>query len=187
MSYLVVSATKAEAAYVPADVPVVITGVGKTAAAVAVTRALAELPNRDDLVVVNIGSAGALRDGMAGVYEPAAVWNHDLSADAIRALGFDPQDVLELSDEEGVLLATGDMFVSDPAVRDALAQRAHMVDMEGFAVVWAARSFGVPVRLIKHISDNADEGAMEWVTLVDRSARALAERLAEIMSAAERT
>lgn len=194
MSYLVVSATKAEAEYVPADVPVVITGVGKTAAAVAVTRALAALPRHDDVVVVNIGTAGALRDGMAGLHEPVAVLNHDLSADALRAFGYDPQELLELRDPAGggfdaggVVLATGDLFVSDPEVRDQLAQRAHLVDMEGYAVAFAARAFGVRVRLVKHISDNADETALEWVTLVDRSARALAERLAEIMSEPERT
>lgn len=191
MSYLVVSATKAEAAHVPADVPVVITGVGKTAAAVAVTRALAALPSHDDLVVVNIGTAGALRDGMAGLHEPVAVLNHDLSADALRAFGYDPQELFELREEaageQGVVLATGDLFVSDPLVRDELAQRAHLVDMEGYAVVFAARAFGVPVRLVKHISDNADETALEWVALVDRSARVLADRLAEIMSTSERT
>ena len=39
-----------------------------------------------------------------------------------------------------IVLATGDVFVTDPAVRDRLAERAHLVDMEGYAVAYAARA-----------------------------------------------
>ena len=77
------------------------------------------------------------------------------------------------------MLATGDVFVSDPAVRDRLAGRAHQADMEGYAVAYAAREAGVHVRLIKHVSDGADEGAMDWPTLVEVSAVALGEWLRE--------
>ena len=58
---LVVSATAAEAAHVPADLPLVITGLGKTAAAAATARALASYDDLAGLTVVNIGTAGALR------------------------------------------------------------------------------------------------------------------------------
>ena len=60
------------------------------------------------------------------------------------------------------MLASGDVFVADPAVRDPLARRADLVDMEGYAVAYACRRFGVPVRLVKHVSDNADEVALDW-------------------------
>ena len=86
MSLLVVAAIEAEAAHVPQGVPLVITGIGKTAAAVAVTRALVEHPDRATLEVVNIGTAGAPRDGLDGLHEVGHVLNHDLSADAIRRL-----------------------------------------------------------------------------------------------------
>ncbi|KRF17154.1 nucleosidase [Nocardioides sp. Soil797] len=176
-SYLIVAATAAEAAYVPSHLPTVITGVGKTAAACAVARALATA-DHPDLEVINIGTAGALRDDLSGLFEPGQVLNHDISADAIRALGYDPQDHLVVGDGEWVL-ASGDVFVSDPAVRTNLAARAHLVDMEGYAVVWAARQFEVPVRLVKHVSDNADEGAFAWTSLVDASARILGEWLGD--------
>lgn len=182
MKYLVVAATRAEAAHVPASVPVLITGIGKTMAAVAVSRALAEIGDHADLTVVNIGTAGALRPGLEGLHEPVAVLNHDLSAPALRALGYDPQEWLEVQPGEGVKLATGDLFVTDPVVRDLLAEQADLVDMEGYAIAWAARSYGVPVRLVKHVSDSADESALEWNVVVDRSARILAARLAEIMT-----
>ncbi|MEX0427130.1 nucleosidase [Nocardioides sp. DS6] len=179
---LCVSATAAEAAHVPSGLPVVITGIGKVAAASAVARALAARPEID--LVVNIGSCGALRGGLGGVHEVARVLNHDLSAEALRALGYDPQEWLDLEggEADGIALATGDLFVTDPAVRDALAARAHLVDMEGYAVAWACREAGVACRLVKHVSDNADEGALDWVALVDRSAQALGAWLADNIS-----
>ncbi|KQY64426.1 MULTISPECIES: nucleosidase [unclassified Nocardioides] len=171
-SYLIVAATAAEAAYVPDGLPVVITGMGKTAAGVAAARALAAFEDTDGLQVINIGTAGALRDGLTGLHEPGVVLNHDINADAIRELGYDPQEELRVG-EGPVVLATGDTFVTDPLVRSRLAERAHLVDMEGYAVVWAARQFGVPVRVVKHVSDNADEGAVDWPSLVDHSAKVL--------------
>ena len=162
----------------PADLALVITGMGKTAAAAATARALAAYDDVAGLTVLNIGSAGALRPGLSGIHEPGVVLNHDLSADLVRALGHDPQERLDVGESE-VVLATGDVFVSDPAVRDGLAERAHLVDMEGYAVAYAAREAGVPVRLVKHVSDSADEGAMDWPTLVEVSAVALGEWLRE--------
>lgn len=178
ISYLVVAATAAEAAHVPADLPLVITGMGKTAAAAATARALAAYDDTEGLTVLNIGTAGALRPGLTGLFEPGVVLNHDISADLIRALGHDPQERLAVG-ESDVVLATGDVFVSDPGVRDALAERAHLVDMEGYAVAWAAREVGVPVRLVKHVSDAADESAMDWPSMVEASAVALGEWLRE--------
>ena len=128
-------------------------------------------------LVVNIGSAGALHDHLEGLHEIGAVLNHDLSAEVLRGFGYDPQEWLTVGPEHGLRLATGDVFVSDPLVRAELAARADLVDMEGYAIAWACREAGVPVRLIKHISDKADEGAMDWLTLVDLSARALGEWL----------
>lgn len=174
---LVVSATHAEAAHVPQHLPVVVTGLGKTAAAVGVTEALVGV-DLSGLVVVNVGTAGALRDGLAGLHEVGTVLNHDINGDAIRALGYDPEDVLEVGASE-VVLASGDLFVTDPAVRARLAERAHLVDMEGYAVAYACGRFAVPVRLVKHVSDNADASALDWPALVDRSARELGAWLAE--------
>ncbi len=175
MKLLVVAATRAEAAHVPQGLDVVVTGLGKTAAAVATTRALAGR-DLDGLTVVNLGTAGALRDGLEGLHEVGVVVNHDMNADAIRALGYDPQDRLEVGPSE-LVLASGDVFVTDPSVRDLLARQAHLVDMEGYAVAFACRAFGVPVRLVKHVSDNADASALDWPALVDASARALGEWL----------
>jgi nucleoside phosphorylase len=170
----VVVATTAEASHIPGTLRTVVTGLGKTAAAVATTRALLE---ERPSVVLNVGSAGALRDGLSGTFEVGTVINHDISADAVRALGYDPRDVLRVGDSD-IVLASGDVFVSDVTVRARLARRAHLVDMEGYAVAYAAQSLGVPVRLVKHVSDNADASALEWTDRVAQSARAVGEWLA---------
>lgn len=180
---LVVSATAAEAAHVPAELPLLVTGIGKTAAAAATARALAAYDDPSRLTVLNIGTAGALRPGLEGLREVGTVLNHDISADLLRALGYDAQERLELDEAVDTVLATGDVFVTDPAVRDRLALTADLVDMEGYAVAWAAREAGVGCRLVKHVSDNADEAAMDWPAAVDRSARVLADWVREWVSA----
>lgn len=175
-NYLIVSATEAEARYVPDGLPVVVTGIGKTAAATATAKALAGR-NTEDLVVLNIGTAGALRDGLTGLFTPGSVLNHDINADAIRAIGLDPAELLQVPGGDETVLATGDVFVTDPVVRAGLAERAHLVDMEGYAVAYACHRFGVPVRLVKHVSDSADESALDWPSQVDASAKVLGEWL----------
>lgn len=175
--YLVVSATRAEAEHVPAGVDLVVTGIGKTAAASATTEALLRR-DRDGLVVVNIGTVGALRDGVDGLCLPSTVINHDINGDAIRALGYDPADQLSVDGGDATVLASGDVFVTDPSVRARLAERAHIVDMEGYGVAYACQRLGVAVRLVKHVSDAADEGAHDWPTLIDASAVVLGEWLA---------
>ena len=44
------------------------------------------------------------------------------------------------------------------------------MDMEGYAVAYACRQLGVAVRLVKHVSDAADESALDWPTAVEASA-----------------
>jgi adenosylhomocysteine nucleosidase len=175
MTILVVVATVAEAACIPAGLRTVVTGLGKTAAAVATTRAILQ---QHPSLVINVGSAGALRDGLSGIFEIGSVVNHDMNAEAIRALGFEPRETLRLSDSD-IVLASGDVFVTDPAVRDRLAVQAHLVDMEGYAVAYACVELGVPLRMVKHVSDQADESAMDWPDVVALSARAVGDWLAE--------
>lgn len=171
MTTLIVSATAVEAAYVPQGLPILITGVGKTAAAAHLSR---ELTRRPDVTrVVNIGSAGALHDHLEGLHVIGRVVHHDISAEAIRALGYEVEDEILLDPTSPIRLATGDLFVTEPAMRSTLALRADLVDMEGFALAWTARLFDVEAVLVKHVSDNADESALDWVTAVEHSARTL--------------
>lgn len=176
MTTLFVAATEAEARYLPASASVLLTGIGKVAAATSLTRWLAARTPEElaELTIVNVGTAGALHPHLSGLFEVGTVLNHEISGDVIRMLGYDVRERLVIGPAETVL-ATGDVFVTDPLVRDALAARAQLVDMEGYAVAYVAGEFGVPVRMVKYVSDTADESAMNWNTAVNRCARVLGE------------
>ena len=168
---LLVVALDLEAEQLGDRLPLLITGVGKIRAATAVARLLA---TTQPSVVVNIGTAGGLRPGLDGVHEIGTVLQHDLADDAIATLtGRHFGAPILLGD--GPILATGDQFVQGGPVRDALAERADLVDMEGYAVAHAAQAAGVPVRLVKLVSDDADEHALRsWAQSVSDHARTLA-------------
>lgn len=175
---LVVAATREEARYVPDGVPLLVTGLGKVAAAASMAGWLgAATPLPRDFEVLNIGTAGSLRDGVSGLHLPGRVINHDVSAGLLAGMGITVDDAIDIAGGSEVVLATGDVFIADPAARAALAERATLVDMEGFAVAWACRKAAVRVRLVKHVSDNADTAALSWPDLVDASARALGDWL----------
>ena len=153
------------------DLPILVTGAGKVNAAVALATTLGEHSPRE---VINLGTAGSLRDGVTGIHEIATVIQHDLDDDALHHLtGLHFGEPIQLADE-GLILSTGDSFVADPQLRDHLAKGAHVVDMEGYALARAASVAGVPVRLIKHVSDAADDSAaMSWRDSVDYCAEQL--------------
>jgi adenosylhomocysteine nucleosidase len=142
---LVLAAHPLETKYFPEDIDLVLTGIGMSMAAVRTTEAvLTRCPDparRAELTVLNIGSAA----------------------------GVPVDNVIELGGD-GPVLATGDSFVAGGRVRDALAARADLVDMEGWAVAVACRHLGVRLRMVKHVSDAADEAAIAWAEKVETSA-----------------
>jgi adenosylhomocysteine nucleosidase len=169
---LVVVAVRQEAAHL-AGVDVLLTGIGKVAAAIAVARALAEQrPTR----VLNIGTAGALRPGLEGVHRIGRVIEHDVDHVALsRLIGQPLPGEVVLDPAQPTVLATGDAFVADPVVRDRLAERAHLVDMEGYAIARACAEADVPCELVKVVSDTADETAGHtWQEQADSLARTIA-------------
>ncbi|ROZ93795.1 nucleosidase [Gordonia sp. OPL2] len=187
-SVLVVAATRAEAKYVPPGARLLITGIGKVRAASALTRVLTESASSHDhrpggdreppvRSVVNVGTAGALHDHHVGLFRPSVVVEHDISSAELRSMGYPVVDRWELPDGDGTVLASGDTFVADPIRRAGLAQIADLVDMEGCALAHVSAEFGVPCRMVKVVSDGADEGALDWPTLVDAAARQLGEWL----------
>lgn len=182
---LFVVAARAEATAFDHALPVLVTGIGKIRSAAALAACLAAYEAEGGLpsAVVNIGTAGALRDHMLGVHRVETVLLHDFSHAAVRKItGVDEYPPLHVGPRDaesieggpdmasaepgsGVVLATGDTFVADSAVRDALAEQADLVDMEGYAIAQVAHGFGVPVELIKHVSDSADESSGDvWAT-----------------------
>lgn len=172
---LLVLAVKEEAQFLETDLPVLLTGMGKVNAATSLATVLARGPRPSG--IVNLGTAGALRSGWSGTHVVGTVVQHDLDGELLATLTGETYGApLALPDGGDVVLASGDTFVSDEAARARLAERAPLVDMEGYALAAAAELAGVPLRIVKHVSDEAGEGAARsWRESVAGCARALAD------------
>ncbi|WP_188271505.1 MULTISPECIES: nucleosidase [unclassified Streptomyces] len=176
---LLVLAVQEEAQFLDTDLPVLLTGMGKVNAAIALASVLGRGPRPSG--IVNLGTAGALRPGWTGTHVVGTVVQHDLDGERLATLNGERYGApLTLPDGGDVVLATGDAFVSDEVTRARLAERAPLVDMEGYALAAAARHAGVPLRIVKHVSDEAGDGAARsWRESVAECARALADWAAE--------
>jgi len=175
---LLVLAVPGEAQFLPTGLPVLITGIGKINTSLALMAALSVGPRPSALV--NLGTAGALRPGLAGLHEVSTVLQHDLDTELLHGLtGQTYGAPVELAHRGGVTLASGDTFVSGGQARERLAARAHLADMEGYAVAAVGTRLGLPVRLVKQVSDEADENAAQtWPEAVAACARVLADWVA---------
>ena len=175
---LLVMALREEAQGYDYDLPLLLTGPGKVNAAAALATVLARGPNPSR--VINLGTAGALRAGCTGTHVVSRVIQHDLDSESLRQLtGKSYGAPIAVADQDGATLATGDIFVSDPVVRARLAARATLVDMEGYALAAVSHQARVPISIIKHVSDQADEGAVRtWREATTESARALSDWIA---------
>ena len=139
-----------------------VTGPGKLQATYALTRAL-DATAYDEIVVV--GTAGAIDARLdASVYEISAALQHDVTdIDGIVGQHVSLPARVELA-ADGVTIATGDHFVDDSeAVEVIRPLGAVLVDMETYAYIWVAQRFGVPIRVLKAVSDRAQDGAItDW-------------------------
>ena len=170
------------------------TGVGPVEAAVALTAVLARLEaagDRPDLIV-SLGSCGSRELEHAAVYQASSVAYRDMDA---SALGF-PKGVTPLLDQPAVMplpcpipgvptarLSTGANVVSGDAYN---AIDADMVDMETWALVRSAQTFGVPLVAMRGVSDGrAELKALEdWTSTlhhVDQNLAVALDRLTAVL------
>jgi len=178
-------------------------GVGKVASVVAVTAALAVEPRC--VISVGSAGALHAGYRVGDVLIADAVLQHDFAAaegDGFRLFGYGADipsngDPLLVADPELVTaafdaatpttthlginlrrgrIATGDWFVADQKVRDAIAARsaADLVEMEGAAIAYAARTHEIPWLVIRSVSDagdgNADLSFWEYLALASKNA-----------------
>jgi adenosylhomocysteine nucleosidase len=166
---LLVAALEAELVAFPPELDGfdrLVTGPGKLQATYALTRAL-DAGRYDEILVV--GTAGAIDTLLtADVYEIDAAIQHDVTdIDGIVGQHVSLPPRVELG-SEGVTIATGDHFVDDAeAVAVIRPLGAGLVDMETYAYAWVAAQFGVPIRVVKAVSDRAQDDAItDWRTAV---------------------
>ena len=155
-----------------------VTGPGKLPAAYALTRALDAGSYADILVV---GTAGAISDDVAGgVYDVTAALQHDVrDLDGVVGNHISLPARVSTGADGGAVIATGDHFVDD-ATTVALIRElgATLVDMETYAYIWVAQRFGVPIRVLKAVSDRAQDGATQlWDDTVAACSAQLRERV----------
>lgn len=182
--------------HLQARIQPLMTGVGPVEAAVALTAALAWFEaagERPDLIV-SLGSCGSRVLEHAAVYQASSVAYRDMDA---SALGF-AKGVTPLLDQPAILplpcpipgvptatLSTGANVISGAAY-DAID--ADMVDMETWALVRSAQTFGVPLIALRGVSDGrAELKALEdWTSTlhhVDENLAAALDRLTAVLEA----
>lgn len=172
---LVAAAHPDEVAHLPEEAEVLVTGVGMVAASARLMEAITERGAktlRDRWVILNLGTVGAVDPAVHGTVEPSVVVNRDVDEIAAASVGLPPA-LIELAGT-GPVLGTGDSFVMDEETAAGLVARCAVVDMEGYALAWVAQMTGIPFRMVKHVSDTADEDAVYWDENVHTSAHALA-------------
>jgi adenosylhomocysteine nucleosidase len=170
---LLVAALESELQAFPAELPGfdrLVTGPGKLMAAFGLTRALdaRDAAGQYDEIVV-VGTAGAISEEVeSGIYDVASAIQHDVQdLDGVVGQHVSLPARVETG-RDGVTIATGDIFVDDV---DAVARIGSLggvlVDMETFAFVWVAQQFGVPIRVLRVVSDRAQDGATQvWGDVV---------------------
>jgi adenosylhomocysteine nucleosidase len=173
------------------EVLLVLSGIGKVAAAITATLACERFGAR---AIVFTGVAGGLGDGVAigDVVVARELLQHDLDASPIfpryevpgtgrsrfaadAALSDAVAAAVRRSAEvaghrptlhEG-LIVSGDRFVASAADSAALRRElpdARAVEMEGAALAQVCHAFGVPFAVMRMISDRADDGAAQDFT-----------------------
>ncbi|WP_251455480.1 nucleoside phosphorylase [Microbacterium sp. Marseille-Q6648] len=177
---LLVAALESELVAFPADLPGfdrLVTGPGKLQATYALTRAL-DAGEYEEIVVV--GTAGAIDPRLThDVYEVGTAIQHDVTdIDGIVGQHVSLPQRVEIGDGE-VAIATGDHFVDDAeAVQVIRPLGAGLVDMEAYAYAWVAGRFGVPIRILKSVSDRAqDDAHLSWQETVAACSAQLRDRI----------
>nr|WP_314433921.1 5'-methylthioadenosine/S-adenosylhomocysteine nucleosidase [uncultured Brevundimonas sp.] len=197
VSLLYVMAAPAEyGLHLQARIQPLMTGIGPVEAAVVLSAALARLEAAGDLpdLIVSLGSCGSRVLEHATVYQASSVAYRDMDA---SPLGF-PKGVTPLLDQPAALalpcpipgvptatLSTGADVISGAAY-DLID--AEMVDMETWALVRAAQTFGLPLIALRGVSDGrAELKALEdWTSTlhhVDQNLAAAVDGLVALLDA----
>lgn len=152
-----------------------VTGPGKLKAAVGLSEALLRggsdgLPYEQ---IVVVGTSGLVDDALAGdVHDVAVALQHDVTdLEGVRGRHVTLPERVAISAApagSNVTVATGDSFVDDAEVAAFIRSTgAALVDMETYAYAWVAARNDVPIRVIRAVSDRAQDGATKlWDEIV---------------------
>ena len=169
LKYLIVAALEAETPELEHFAPIVHTGVGKLNAAISLYEAI--LFYKPDLVI-NYGTAGSV-SGKSGLLKVDTFVQRDMD---VRGLGV-PRGVTPFTDEKlpkpkGIVLASGDSFVTDSKLHlEGLNIPVDLIDMEAYALYKVCAHRKTTFECYKYVSDNTDDDASsDWAENVAKGA-----------------
>ena len=113
-------------------------------------------------LVINFGSAGAVKQGLSGIVECTKFYQRDMDVKGLLGLklGETPFDKINeiINSDDGFSCGSGDSFVNSK-----IAMNVDLVDMEAYALAKVCKLENVKFRCFKYVSDNANENAPnEW-------------------------
>lgn len=171
-----VFAVAEEVIYLP-DVVSLVTGIGKTNAAFAMTKLLME--QKPD-VVLNIGTVGTTKYHVGDIIVAKHFVDRDY--DKLRAYGVESEIEFQQIESmhlpsivEGketytdMIVNTGDDFVTAESVI-----RGDVVDMEAYALATACKRLGVPMVSVKYVTDLIGQNSLQqWEEKLSEARMAL--------------
>jgi adenosylhomocysteine nucleosidase len=168
--YLIVAALEMETPSLEHLAPVVHTGIGKLNAAIQLYEAI--LFYKPELVI-NYGTAGTV-SGKSGLLKVDTFVQRDMD---VRGLGV-PRGVTPFMDERlpeanGIVLASGDSFVTDSELHlEGLDIEIDLIDMEAFALYKVCQHHDTKFECYKYVTDNTDNDASnDWEKNVAKGAK----------------
>jgi len=175
--YIIVAALEQETPGLENFAPVVHTGIGKVNASIRLYEAI--LRYQPDLVI-NYGTAGSV-SGNAGLLKVETFIQRDMD---VRGLGFKRgitpfEENKTLPDVKGIVLASGDSFVTDSASQlEGLDITVDLIDMEAFALNKVCEHHDTQFDCYKHVTDNTDDEASDdWNENIAKGAKLFADIL----------
>ena len=151
-------------------------GVGKINATYNLSKLIGKIkPN----LVINFGSAGAIKEGLSGLVECTKFYQRDMDARGLLdlKLGETPFDNINeiINSDEGFSCGSGDSFVNNK-----IEINVDLVDMEAYALAKVCKLESVKFRCFKYVSDNADENATgDWIENCKKGAKLFQSKLKE--------
>lgn len=159
--YIIVVALEAEVKNSNIDnfAPIIYTGVGKVNAAIKLYEAILKYKPQ---LVINYGTAGSVK-GKNGLFHIDTFVQRDMDVRPLGVLrGVTPFSNEELPKQNGIVLGTGDSFVTDFKKQlEGLTIVLDLVDMEGYALQKVSIHHNVKFQSYKYVSDSANANAKD--------------------------
>ena len=135
------------------NIRLVISGVGKTDAAIATTYCCTKY---NPSCIINLGAAGATNAtySLGTILHVRKIVEHDRPQFPFQKPHSHKPDTLK--GFPITTLATGDRPIVDPKERNAVSKYANLVDMEAAAIVQTCRTFKTKCYVFKYVSDTPD-------------------------------